>query len=205
VVPYKADLLGIPSLSDHIKHWEVVFHNDYFQKDGFDSSGRIHYYNKNGGAAAAQGHPGTYWGDDGLMVFDRIFAEKDYKGRGAYLSPLYLVNDFWTKNRIDFAAAPCANRLPRPRKSSAKSVVPRFGPASKTALLFQFVWGRDQRPYLFTAGKTQRPTLLEKLPPRSICWRSGWRSNTALQRERRLFRWVFTWRRKRPASVQMRG
>jgi len=103
-----------------LKHWEVVFHNDYFQKDGFDSSGRIHYYNKKRGAAAAQGHPGAYLGRRRPDGFRPDFRRKDYKVEEHYLSPLYLVNDFWTKNRIDF----CSGSL-RESFTPAQKKVPR--------------------------------------------------------------------------------
>ena len=157
VVPYKADLLGIPSLSDHIKHWEVVFHNDYFQKDGFDSSGRIHYYNKNGERLLRRDIRVLTWGDDGLMVFDRIFAEKDYKVEEHYLSPLYLVNDFWTKNRIDFCSGSLRESFTPAQKKFREISCPSFWASIENSLLFQFVWGRTKGLIYLPAGKRNAP------------------------------------------------
>ena len=35
-------------VGSQVKYWEVAFHNDSFQRDGFDTSGRIHYYGTEG-------------------------------------------------------------------------------------------------------------------------------------------------------------
>jgi hypothetical protein len=157
IMPYKADLLGIPSLSEHVKHWDVVFHNDYFQKDGFDTSGRIFYYGEAGQRLLRRDIRVLTWGDDGFMVFDRIFAEKDIKVEEHYLSPLYIVNDFWTNHRIEFGSGSLRETFTSSQKKFREVACPSFWAGVENRLIFQLVWGRTKGLIYMPSGKRNAP------------------------------------------------
>jgi hypothetical protein len=124
IMQYKAAMLGIPQTRDHIRQWEVVFHNDRFQKDGFDTCGRIFYSNANGEKLLRRDVRMVTWGDDGLLIFDKITAEQDVSLEEQYLSPIHIVNDFWTNDKIDFASGSLREwftpRLTDSRKSAVR-------------------------------------------------------------------------------------
>jgi hypothetical protein len=157
IVPFKADLLGIPTLSEHIKHWEVVFHNDYFQKDGFDTYGRIVYLSDKGEKLLRRDVRVLTWGDDGLLVFDRIVAERQVKVEDCYLSTLNLVNDFWTKNHIDFCSGSLRETFIANHKRPREVGCPSFWAGVENSLLFQFVWGRTKGLVYVPAEKRNTP------------------------------------------------
>ena len=157
IVPYKADLLGIPVLDEHIKRHDVLFHNDYFQKDGFDTRGRIAYYGAGGARLLRRDVRALTWGDDGLVVFDRIIAEKEVKVEDQYLSTLYLVNDFWTKSHIDFCSGSLRETFTTNQKRPREVSCPSFWASIENSLLFQFVWGRTKGLVYVPAGKRNAP------------------------------------------------
>ena len=157
IVPYKADLLGIPSVNEHIKRWEVVFHNDSFQKDGFDTSGRIYYYNPHGEPLLRRDIRVLTWGDDGLVVFDRIFAEKDIKIEEHYLSPLYVVNDFWTNNHIAFSSGSLHETFTLQHKKLRDISCPSCWASIENILLYQLIWGTTQSLVYVPSGSRNTP------------------------------------------------
>jgi hypothetical protein len=144
IVQNKAAMLGIPQTKDHIRQWEVVFHNDRFQKDGFDTMGRIYYSNADHETVLRRELRVVTWGDDGLLVFDRITAEKDIAIDEQYLSPINIINDFWTGNQIDFSSGSLHEWI-SPRLTRFKEIsCPSFWASIENNLLFQFLWGRTK-------------------------------------------------------------
>jgi hypothetical protein len=158
VVQHKAALLGIPQTRDHVRQWEVMFHNDRSQKDGFDTMGRIFYFNAAGEKLLRRDVRVVTWGEDGLVVFDRIVAEKDVVIEDHYLSPIHIVNDFWTKHKIDFSSGSLREAF-TPRLMRFKEIsCPSFWASVENRLLFQFVWGRTKGlVYLPSPGRNSPP------------------------------------------------
>ncbi len=144
VVQHRAAMLGIPQTRDHIKQWEVVFHNDRSQKDGFDTMGRILYFNAAGEKLLRRDLRVVTWGEDGFIVFDKIVAEKDVIMEDQYLSAIHIVNDFWTKHKIDFSSGSLREAF-TPRMMRFKEIsCPSFWASIESRLLFQFLWGRTK-------------------------------------------------------------
>jgi hypothetical protein len=154
VVQQRASLLGIPQTRDHVRQWEVVFHDDRSQKDGFDTMGCILYFSAAGEKLLRRDVRVVTWGDDGLVVFDRIVAEKDLVMEDQYLSPVYIVNDFWTKHKIDFSSGSLRESF-TPHMIRFKEIgCPSFWASIENRLLFQFIWGRTKGlVYLPSSGR----------------------------------------------------
>jgi hypothetical protein len=157
IAPHKADLLGIPSVGEHIKDWEVVFHNDYLHKDGFDTCGRIVYSGNNGEKLLTRNIRVLTWGDDGFVIFDRIVAEKAMKIEDQYLSTLYLVNDFWTKNKINFCSGSLRETFTTNQKRQREVSCPSFWASIESTVLFQFFWGRTKGLVYVPSGRRNSP------------------------------------------------
>jgi hypothetical protein len=158
VVPSKADLLGIPWTMEPVKQWKVLFHHDYIQKDGFDTRGRIRYFGSNGVPLLRRDVRVLTWGDDGLLIFDQIVADKDIIIEDHYLSPLYIVNDFWTKNRIDFISGSLHETFSANRDHFREIDCPSFWANIENTILFQFLWGRSK-------GLVYVPSAQRNTPP----------------------------------------
>ncbi len=144
VAQHRADMLGIPATRERISHWEVVFHTDRFQKDGFETMGRLLYYGDGQSPLLHRNIRVLTWGDDGMLVFDRITAASDVTMEDQYLSPIHIVKDIWTKDKIEFSSGSLHEsftpRLDRFRETSC----PSFWASVESRLLFQFLWGRTK-------------------------------------------------------------
>ncbi|HMD69395.1 MAG TPA: hypothetical protein VKF42_10990 [Chitinivibrionales bacterium] len=158
VVQHRADMLGIPATGERVRRWDVVFHNDRVQKDGFETMGRLHYFGGGGELLLSRDVRVVTWGDDGLLVFDRITAQTDVTLQEQLLSPIHIVNDVWTKESIDFSGG-SQHELFTPRRESFKEIsCPSFWASVEDRLLFQFVWGR-------TKGLAYSPSRARNSPP----------------------------------------
>jgi hypothetical protein len=157
IVPYKADLLGIPSVGEHIDKWDVLFHNDYIHKDGFDTCGRIAYYGDKGDRLLMRDIRVLTWGDDGFVIFDRITAEKSMKVEDQYLSTLYIVNDFWTKNKISFCSGSLRENFVSSLKRQRETSCPSFWAGVESSIIFQFFWGRTKGLVYVPGGRRNSP------------------------------------------------
>jgi hypothetical protein len=157
IFPDRAGLLGIPSTVDPIKQWDVAFHNDHYQRDGFDTCGRIRYFSARGEALLSREVRVLTWGDDGLVVFDRVSAEKDVGITDQFLSPLYIVNDFWTKNHIDFMSGSLRETFFADQQKCREVDCPSPWASIGNSLLFQFVWGREKGLVYVPSGKRNTP------------------------------------------------
>jgi hypothetical protein len=158
IVQHRADMLGIPATSEQVRQWEVVYHNDRFQKDGFETMGRIFYYNADREKLLRRDVRVVTWGDEGLVVFDRIVAEKDVQFEEQYLSPVYIVNDFWTKHHIEFSSGSLRETFTPARQWFKEISCPAFWASIESRLLFQFLWGR-------TKGLVYLPSPARNSPP----------------------------------------
>jgi hypothetical protein len=157
LVPDRAELLGIPSTSEPVKQWDVAFHNEEYQRDGFDARGRILYGSASGIALLTRDVRVLTWGDDGLIVLDRIVAEKDLTIEDQYLSPLYIVNDFWTRNHIDFLSGSLREKFYADQERRREVDCPSSWASIENSLLFQLVWGREKGLVYVPSGKRNTP------------------------------------------------
>jgi hypothetical protein len=153
----RAALLGIPSVSEPIKQSEVAFHNDHYLREGFDTCGRINYRGAGGEALLKRDVRVLTWGDDGLVVFDRITAEKNLVVQDQHLSPLFIVNDFWTKNHIDFLSGSLRETFYADQQKCREVDCPSSWATIGNSLLFQLVWGREKGLVYVPSGKRNTP------------------------------------------------
>ncbi len=144
LIPFRANLLGIPKTDAGIKHWEVAFHNDFLKKNGFDTYGQINYYNALYERVLHRDIRVMTWGDDGLVVFDRIYADRELFFNEQYLSPVYLVNDIWTKNKLDLVSGSLKETIHASDFSGRHMNCPSFWASVENSVLFQFLWGRNK-------------------------------------------------------------
>lgn len=157
IAPFKAGLLGIPSAGDLIRNWYVVFHNEHLQKDGFDTSGRIVYVDAHKQPVLQRDIRAVTWGDEGLVVLDEIRAEQDVELDEQYLSPIYLVNDHWTKNRIHFSSGSLRETFEADQQKYREISCPSFWASVENHLLFQFLWGRTKGLMYVPGGERNAP------------------------------------------------
>ena len=157
IAPFKAALLGVPSLSNSIKSWEVSFHQDRALRDGFDTSGRINYYDVLGLKTCHRDIRVLTWGEDGLVVLDTITADSRFEVHEQYLSPVYLVNDHWTSNNIDFCSGSLREVFSSQQRKFREVNCPSFWASIQSHLLFQFIWGRTKGLYYLPGGERNAP------------------------------------------------
>lgn len=157
VAPFKAALLGIPAVSDHVKNWEVLYHHDRFHRDGFDTSGRIVYYGASGKQVLHRDLRVLTWGEEGLIVLDEITADVPLEVQEQYLSPVYLVNDHWTGKSLDFSSGSLRETFSSFQRKYREVSCPSFWASIENHLLFQFVWGRSKGLYYLPGGERNAP------------------------------------------------
>jgi hypothetical protein len=159
LLPVKAGLLGIPQVSDHIQSWDVAFHHDRIQRDGFDTYGRIRYFNSADRQVMHRDLRVLTWGDEGLIVFDQIIADVPLAVLEQYLSPVYIVNDHWTGENLDFYSGSLRESFPSAQRKFREVQCPSFWASIGTHLLFQFIWGRSKGLYYLPGGERNAPPL----------------------------------------------
>jgi hypothetical protein len=157
LIPDKAGLLGIPVTDESIKQWEVAYHNDCYQRDGFDAFGRIRYFGTQGALLLRRDVRVLTWGDDGLVVFDRIVAEKKITLFDQCLSPLYIVNDYWTKNHVDFTSGSLKETFFADEQKCREVDCPSHWASIENSLLFQLIWGRKKGLVYTPSGGRNSP------------------------------------------------
>ena len=157
VAPFKGALLGIPSVSNPVKSWKVAFHEDRMLRDGFDTFGRINYFDAQGEKILQRDLRVITWGEDGLIVLDKIIALTKMQVNEQYLSPLYLVNDHWTGNTLDFCSGSLRESFSHEQKKYREVGCPSFWASIQNELLFQFVWGRSKGLYYLPGGDRNAP------------------------------------------------
>lgn len=157
VAPFKAALLGIPSVSNPVKSWKVAFHHDNYQRDGFDSWGRIIYSDASGMPLLRRDVRVLTWGEEGLVVLDTILAETDLEVHEQYLSPIYLVNDHWTGYKLDFCSGSLRESISSFQRKFREINCPSFWASIENHLVFQFIWGKTKGLYFLPGGERNAP------------------------------------------------
>jgi hypothetical protein len=157
VAQFKASLLGVPSVSNPVKSWEVAYHWDRFQRDGFDTSGRINYFDLRGNLIFHRDIRVLTWGDDGLVILDHITADSTFEMHEQYLSPLYLVNDHWTNYKLDFCSGSLRETFNSTQHKYREVNCPSFWASIENHLLLQFVWGKTKGLYYLPGGERNAP------------------------------------------------
>jgi hypothetical protein len=157
IAAYKAGLLGIPSVKEKVVHWDVQFHHDRIQKDGFDTYGRIVYLNESREPLLRRDVRVLTWGEEGLIVFDQITAEKKLSFNEQYLSPVYFVNDYWTSKRLLFNSGSLRELFVASEKKHREISCPAFWASVENHFLFQFVWGRTRGLIYLPGGERNAP------------------------------------------------
>jgi hypothetical protein len=157
VAPFKGALLGIPSVSNTVKSWKVAFHQDRLLRDGFDTFGRVDYFDAFGMKNLQRDLRVITWGDEGLIVFDKITAVSKMDVFEQYLSPLYLVNDHWTSNNLDFCSGSLRESFSSLQRKYREVGCPSFWASIQNHLLFQFVWGRSKGLFYLPGGDRNAP------------------------------------------------
>lgn len=157
VVPFKAALLGIPSLTNAVKSWRVAFHQDRFQRDGFDTSGRILYFDANNQPLLHRDVRVLTWGEEGMVVLDTIYADTAVDVHEQFLSPVYLVNDHWTGYELDFTSGSLRETVNSFQRKFREINCPSFWASFENQLVFQFIWGQTKGLYFLPGGERNAP------------------------------------------------
>ena len=159
LTPLRAGFLGIPQVSDPVKTWEVAFHHDKILRDGFDSFGRINYYNEAGNQVLHRDLRVLTLGDEGMLVFDEIRADAHLTMLEQYMSPVYLVNDHWTGDKLEFCSGSLRETFTSTERRLRAVQCPSFWASIGTHFLFQLVWGRTKGLYYLPSGERNAPPL----------------------------------------------
>jgi hypothetical protein len=157
VAPCTAALLGIPSVRDAVKDWRVAFHQDRLQKDGFDAYGQVHYLGAGGEKVLSREIRVVTWGDEGLVILDRITAERDTIMDEQFLSPIHLVNDSWTGNRLRLASGSLVEVFEAEQDRFREVSCPSFWASVEDHLLIQFLWERTKGLVYVPGGQRNAP------------------------------------------------
>ncbi|MBD3390606.1 MAG: hypothetical protein GF418_01180 [Chitinivibrionales bacterium] len=157
IVPSRAAMLGIPSTEPAIKRWEVAFHADRLQREGFDTCGRILYLGADGLEVLHRDVRVLTWGDDGLLVFDQIKAAAPVRFEEQYLSNVHLANDHWTNNRLDLFSGSLRETIKTASTTGRILSCPSFWASLEAQFLFQFVWGRSKGLYFLPGNGRNAP------------------------------------------------
>jgi hypothetical protein len=157
MAPFKAALLGVPSVSDPVKSAQTLFHNDRYLRDGFDTSGRIAYMNADGQKILTRDIRAITWGEEGIVVFDQITANTDLTINEQYLSPIYVVNDRWTGGTIDLVSGSYKDTIRSDQRKYRELPCPAFWANINNQLLYQFLWGRNKGLYYLPGGERNAP------------------------------------------------
>lgn len=157
VAPFKAALLGIPSSTTPVKRWQVAFHHDRFQRDGFDTSGRILYFNAKESLLMHRDVRVLTWGEEGLVVLDTIVADASFETPEQYLSPVYLVNDHWTGHKLDFTSGSLKESISSSNIKFREISCPSPWVCIENHMVFQFIWGRTKGLYYLPGGERNAP------------------------------------------------
>ncbi|MCL2182670.1 MAG: hypothetical protein FWB85_04285 [Chitinispirillia bacterium] len=157
IAPFKAALLGMPSVSDPVKSAEVLFHNDGTHRDGFDTYGRIVYFGASGRRVLTRDVRIITCTEEGLIVFDKITADVDLQVNEHYLSPLYIVNDHWTSGNIDVVSGPLKEAVSFEQRQFREITCPLPWANVNNQLLYQYIWGRTKGLCYLPGGERNAP------------------------------------------------
>jgi hypothetical protein len=154
---FKASLLGMPSVNDPVKSCNVLFHNDRYQRDGFDTFGRIAYFGASGRRVLTRDVRVITCGEEGLVVLDQITADVDLQVNEHYLSPVYIVNDRWTSGTIEIVSGSLRDTTSFDQRQFRELTCPSFWASVDNQLLYQFLWGRSKGLCYLPGGERNAP------------------------------------------------
>ncbi|MBN1980736.1 MAG: hypothetical protein JW795_04345 [Chitinivibrionales bacterium] len=144
LVPYAANILGIPKIETNIKSWEVLFHCDNLKTKGFDTFGRINYYDSADGLLLHRDVRVMTWGNDGLIIFDRIVTHREFYFYEQYLSPLHIVNDVWTQGKVNLVSGSLRETIAGSNTSAKPINCPSYWASVNDTVLVQFIWQKTK-------------------------------------------------------------
>jgi hypothetical protein len=157
LVSFKAALLGLPVVDDAIKNSEVLFHNDRYNRDGFDSCGRIAYYGAGGKRVLTRDVRVLTWAEEGLVVLDQITAAAAVQINEQYLSPVYIVNDRWTSGAVEIVSGSFKETVSADQRKYKETPCPAPWANIDSQLLYQFLWGRSKGLCYLPGGERNAP------------------------------------------------
>lgn len=157
VAPFKAALLGIPSVNTPVKSTQTLFHNDRYLRDGFDTCGRVAYFDADGQRILTRDIRVLTWGEEGIVILDKITANIGLTVNEQYLSPVYIVNDRWTAGTIDITSGSFNDTVRSEQRKYKELPCPAFWANINNQLLYQFVWGRSKGLYYLPGGERNAP------------------------------------------------
>lgn len=163
LTPLTANMMGIPRSKPGISSWETAHHEEHLKKHGFDTFGLINYYDQNNDIIMHREIRALAWGDDGIIVFDRVTANKDLSIPSQYLSPVYLVNDTWTGKKLKLISGSLKEVITSNDPTNKPISCPSFWASIEDRFLFQFIWNR-------TKGLTYIPGKEKNAP---AYWKNG--------------------------------
>lgn len=163
IAPLTANMLGIPVSKPGIKSWEIAHHEEKLRKHGFDTFGKINYFGENNHHIMTREIRVLAWGEDGLLVFDRIKAETQISIHDQYLSPIYLVNDIWTDNKLKLMSGSLKEQIDSSTSKDRAIHCPAFWISIEDRFLFQFIWNNSK-------GLTYLPGKEKNAP---AFWKNG--------------------------------
>lgn len=140
LVPYNANMLGVPRTNPGVKYSTPAFHSDRLHRDGFDTTGRIDYFAGSGSPLLRRDLRILTWGDDGLVIFDQITAEQDLIFEEQHLSPVHVVNDKWTGGEINLVSGSLREVIRADSENDRPLSCPSFWASVEMCLLVQFIW-----------------------------------------------------------------
>lgn len=144
LAPLTANMLGIPRSKPAIKFWETAHHEEILKKHGFDTFGLINYHDENRNLIMHREIRAFAWGEDGIIVFDRITADTNISIHDQYLSPVYLVNDIWTGNNLKLMSGSLKESINSSMGNNRPISCPSFWLSIEDRFLFQFIWNKTK-------------------------------------------------------------
>ncbi len=163
LAPLTANMLGLPRSRPGIKYWETAHHEEHLKKHGFDTFGRINYFGEENKLIMHREVRALTWGEDGIIIFDRITADSNIIFPDQYLSPVYLVNDTWTNNKLKIISGSLKETINSSMNSNRPISCPAFWLSVEDRFLFQFIWNK-------TKGLTYIPGKEKNSP---AFWKNG--------------------------------
>lgn len=157
VVPHNAAGLGIPKTTPGITAWHVTFHNDAYRSDGFDTYGEIIYTGADAARLLQRHIRILTWGEDGIVVLDRIFACAEVSFHEQHLSGFFITNDEMTGNRIHIQSGSLTDVFDASTHTTRAVDCPSFWASLQQRFLFQFVWGRNKGLCYLPSGTRNCP------------------------------------------------
>ncbi len=136
--------LSIPMTQPKIDTWKVLFHNDSYRPDGFDSYGLIEYYDSRRVPLIRRQLRVFTWSDEGLIVCDRCIASSEIAFEPQHLCGLHMANDIRTGGKLTLRSGSLKETFRADATGTRAVECPSFWASVEECVIFQFVWGRQK-------------------------------------------------------------